>query len=76
MDTFGPAVEGSDIEGCNQLGTEEGIEDAILCGRSESDSLTAKSFGEFDYAAEETDMAALLDRAHHFPGLNTHKGGG
>ena len=64
MDTFGPAVESSDIDGCNHLGTEEGIEDAVFYGRSECDSFAAEGFGDFDRAAEEADVTALLHAAH------------
>jgi hypothetical protein len=64
VDTFGPAVESSDIDGCNHFGTEEGIEDAVFYGRSECDSFAAEGFGDFDRAAEEADVPALLHTAH------------
>ena len=42
VDTFGPAVEGTDVDGCNDLGAEEDIEDAVCCGRPEGDVFAAE----------------------------------
>jgi len=64
VDTFWPAVEGPDVDGCNHLGSEDDIEDAILCGWPERDSFAAEGLGDFDGAAEEADVTALLDAAH------------
>ena len=64
VDTFWPLVEGPDVDGCNHLGSEDDVEDAIVCGCSERDDLAAEGLGDFDGAAEEADVAALLDTAH------------
>ena len=64
VDTFGPAVEGSDVDDCNPLSEEDDVEDAIVCSRAERDSLAAECFGDFHGAAEEADVTALLDAAH------------
>jgi hypothetical protein len=41
VDTFGSAVEGPDVDGCNHLGSEDDVEEAILGGWPERDSLAA-----------------------------------
>src|SRR5882672_7398551 len=53
VDTFGPAVEGSDVDDCNPLSEEDDVEGAIVCSRAERDSLAAECFGDFDGATEE-----------------------
>ena len=64
MDTFGPAVEGPNVDSCYHLGAEDDVEDAILCGWPERDSLATEGLWDFDGAAEEADVTALLDAAH------------
>src|SRR5438445_10820821 len=64
VDTFGLAVEGPDVDGCNHLSSEDNVEDAIVSGGSERHSPTAAGFGDFDGAAEEADVTALLNTAH------------
>src|ERR1700722_15309070 len=61
---FEPAVEGPDVDGCNHLGSEYDVEDAILGCWPERDGLAAEGLGEFDGAAEEADVTALLNTAH------------
>ena len=68
MDTFWPAVEGPDVDGCNHLGSEDDVEDAILGGWPERDSLAAEGLGEFDGVAEEADVTAVLDTTRDVSG--------
>jgi hypothetical protein len=68
VDTFGPAVEGPDVDGCNHLGSEDDVEYAIVCGWPERDSFAAEGLGDFDGAAEEADVTTLLDTAHDVSG--------
>ena len=68
MDTFPVAVEGSDVDGCNALGSEDNVEDTIVIGRSERDSLAAESLWDFEIAAKDADMPALLDTAYDVAG--------
>src|SRR5216684_8195240 len=64
VDTFRLAVEGPDVDGCNPLGSEDDVEDAILCGWSERHSLSTERLGDLEGAAEEADVTALLDTAY------------
>ena len=64
VDTFLASVERPDVDGCDLLGSEDGVVDAILCCWPEGDSLAAECFRDFYGAAEETDVSALLDAAH------------
>jgi len=64
VDTFRPAVEGADVDGCNRLSSEDDVEDAIPCGGSERDELAAEGLGDFDSAAEQADVTTLLDATH------------
>ena len=50
MDTFRLSVEGPDVDGCNPLGSEDDVEDAILCGWSERDSLSPERLGDLEGA--------------------------
>ena len=63
VDTSEPAVEGPDVDSCNGLGSEDDVEDAIMCGWPERDDLAAEGFWDFDGAAEEADVTALLNAA-------------
>lgn len=64
MDTFWPAVEWPDVDGCNHLVSEEYVENTILDGWPERDGLATEGLGKLDGTAEEADVAALLDAAH------------
>src|SRR5581483_3501471 len=64
VDTFGPLVEGPDVDGCNHLGSEDDVKDAILDCWPERDGLATEGLGKFDGATEEADVTALLDAAH------------
>ena len=68
VDTFRPAVEGAEVDGCNPLGSENDVEDAIVWGWSERDGLAAEGLWDFDIAAKEADVTALLDTAHDVAG--------
>jgi hypothetical protein len=65
VDTSWPAVEWPDVDSCNYLGSEDSIERAVLCSWSEGDKLAAEDLGNFDVAAEQADVATLLDTAHN-----------
>jgi hypothetical protein len=47
VDTSWAAVEGVDVDGCNHLGSEDDVEDAIVFGWSEGNSLAAEGFWGF-----------------------------
>jgi uncharacterized protein (DUF4415 family) len=51
VDTFWPAVEGPDVDGCDHLGSEDDNEDAIVCSWPERDS----------FAAADRDGAPMTD---------------
>src|SRR5690242_1621932 len=68
VDTFGVSVEGAYVDGCDPLGAEEGLEEAVPLARPQRDGLAGKRLGDLEHAAEEADMAALLDAAHEVAG--------
>ena len=52
------------MNGCDHFVAEESMEDAIVCCGSECDGFAAEGFGDFDDAAEQMSLTALLDAAH------------
>ncbi|WP_143271651.1 hypothetical protein, partial [Bradyrhizobium mercantei] len=65
MDTFSSAGEGPDVDSCYHLGSEHGVEYAILYSWAERDRLAAEGLRQPDGAAKEADVATLLDTANN-----------
>ena len=48
VDTFGQAVEGIDVDGCDGLVAEDNLEDTVSLCRPEGDLFAAEGLGQSD----------------------------
>ena len=63
-DTLLASVERPDVDGCNRLSSEYDVEDAVMGGWAARNGFASEGFRDFEVAAEEADVTALLDQAH------------